>query len=291
MTTPDLAAGTPVTAAPVPQAAPPAAEPIAPAPATTARWHLRKKARWFLAQFVVVMASVLAALALNAWYQARLDAASEANYLALLSRDVQGTLDDLQQLSAFETLQMEDALMVRRALSAAALPADTESLSLAMARLGTRRTLALRNSTYTDLLSTGNLDLIRNSVLRDNIVKFYQETEVQFSRISKNNAFFVDDMYNANVIYSGLILSRPGNNANVASQGGVDAMLIERLETDLSRSPDRLWSLPRDAPEWAMVTSNVTGRLRIAAAAVAYSDERTQAAQALKDEIESERTR
>lgn len=288
MTTPEVAADTPVRAAPV-QPTPASAEPIAPASATAARWHVRKKARWFLAQFAVVAVGVLAALALNAWYQGRLDAASEANYLALLSRDVQGTLDDLQQLSAFETLQMEDALMVRRALSAPALPADTESLSLAMARLGTRRTLALRNSTYADLISTGNLDLIRNSVLRDNIVKFYQETEVQLSRISKNNAFFVDDMYNANVIYSGLIQSRPGSN--VASQRGVDAMLIEKLGTDLSRSPDRLWSLPRDAPEWAMVTSNVTGRMRTAAVAVAYSDERIKAAQALKDEIEAERTR
>ena len=269
--------------------APDAAPKTQSAPVASSTWHLRKKVRWFLAQFVVVMASVLAALALNAWYQNRLDAASEANYLALLSRDVQGTLDDLQQLSAFETLQMEDALKVRRALSAPALPADTMPLSLAMARLGTRRTLALRNSTYTDLLSTGNLDLIRNSVLRDNIVKFYQETEVQLSRISKNNAFFVDDMYNANVIYSGLIQSRPGSN--VATQRGVDAMLVERLGTDLSQSPDRLWSLPRDAPEWAMVTSNVTGRMRTAAVAVSYSDERIRAAQALKDEIETERAR
>ena len=270
---------------PVPDAAPR----MQSAPVASSAWHLRKKARWFLAQFVVVMASVLAALAINAWYQNRLDAASEANYLALLSRDVQGTLDDLQQLSAFETFQMDDALMVHLALSAPALPADTEPLSLAMARLGTRRTQALRNSTYTDLISTGNLDLIRNSALRDNIVKFYQETEVQLSRISKNNAFFVDDMYNANVIYSGLIQSRPGSN--VATQRGVDAMLVERLGTDLSQSPDRLWSLPRDAPEWAMVTSNVTGRMRTAAVAVSYSDERIRAAQALKDEIETERAR
>ena len=288
MTIPDVAADTPAPAAPL-QPTPAPAEPVAPAAATPAKWHLRRKARWFLAQFAVVAVGVLAALALNAWYQGRLDAASEANYLALLSRDVQGTLDDLQQMSAFETLQMEDALTVRRALSAPALQADTEPLSLAMARLGTRRTLALRNSTYTDLLSTGNLDLIRNSVLRDNIVKFYQETEVQLSRISKNNAFFVDDMYNANVIYSGLIQSRPGSN--VATQRGVDAMLIEKLGTDLSRSPDRLWSLPRDGPEWAMVTSNVTGRMRTAAVAVSYSNERVQAAQALKDEIEAERTR
>ena len=289
MTTP-VETDTPDPADPLPQTAPRVAPMIAaPASATSAKWHLRKKARWFLAQFAVVAVGVLAALALNAWYQGRLDAASEANYLALLSRDVQGTLDDLQQMSAFETLQMEDALTVRRALSAPALQADTEPLSLAMARLGTRRTLALRNSTYTDLLSTGNLDLIRNSVLRDNIVKFYQETEVQLSRISKNNAFFVDDMYNANVIYSGLIQSRPGSN--VATQRGVDAMLIEKLGTDLSRAPDRLWSLPRDAPEWAMVTSNVTGRMRTAAVAVSYSDERKQAAQALKDEIEAERSR
>ena len=236
---------------------------------------------------MVVAASVLAALALNAWYQGRLDAASEANYLALLSRDIQGTLDDLHQLSAFETLQMEDALTVHRALSAPVLPADTALLSSAMARLGTRQTLALRNSTYTDLISTGNLDLLRNGALRDKIVRFYQEMDVQFSRISKNNAFFVDDMYNAHVIYSGLILSRPGSN--VASQRGADAMLIERL--GVAEPPDRLWSLPRDAPEWAMVKSNVLGRVRVAALAVSISHEQIQATQTLKDDLEAERAR
>jgi hypothetical protein len=238
---------------------------------------------------VVVAASVLAALALNAWYQGRLDAASEANYLALLSRDIQGTLDDLHQLSSVETLQMEDALMAHRALSAPVLPADTAPLSSAMARLGTRQTLALRNSTYTDLISTGNLDLLRNGALRDKIVKFYQETDAQFSRISKNNAFFVDDMYNARVIYSGLILSRPGSN--VATQRGVDAMLIEKLGVSSTEPPDRLWSLPRDSPEWAMVKSNVLGRMRVAALAVSISQEQIRAAQALKDDIEAERAR
>lgn len=258
-------------------------------PVTAARWHLRKKVRWFLAQFAVVAASVLAALVLNAWYQDRLDAAREANYLALMDRDMQGTLEDLQQLSAFETLQMEDALMVYRALAAPELPADTALLSSAMARLGTRQTVALRNSTYTDLISTGNLDLLHNDALRDNMVKFYQETEVQFSRISKNNAFFVDDMYNARVIYSGLILPRPGSN--VASQRSVDAMLLGKLGADHSEPPDRLWSLPRDAPEWAMAKANVLGRMRVAALAASISDERMRAARALKDELEAERER
>jgi len=282
---------TPVAAnASSPSELPPPPSPSAPRPARIAAgWHLRKKARWFLAQFVVVVASVLAALALNAWYQARLDAASEANYLVLLSRDVQATLDDLQQLSAFETLQVEDAVLVYRALAAPGKPADTMPLSLAMARLGTRQTVALRNSTYADLISTGNLNLLRNGVLRDNIVKFYQETDVQFSRISKNNAFFVDDMYNAHVIYSGLILPRPGSN--VFSQRASDAALFKRLEAEHVVTSDRLWSLPPEAPEWDMVKSNVLGRMRVAALAASISHERILAAQALKKELETERTR
>ena len=141
MTIPDVAADTPAPAAPY-QPTPAPAEPVAPAAATPAKWHLRRKARWFLAQFAVVAVGVLAALALNAWYQGRLDAASEANYLALLSRDVQGTLDDLQQMSAFETLQMEDALTVRRALSAPALPAPATRMLPSSSKERSNRTLA-----------------------------------------------------------------------------------------------------------------------------------------------------
>lgn len=79
--------------------------------------RLRGSLRWFFAEFLVVVAGILAAIALNGWYQGRADAASERDYLTFLSRDLQGTLDDLSDQAAFEQAQVNDGVMVYRALS------------------------------------------------------------------------------------------------------------------------------------------------------------------------------
>lgn len=65
---------------------PPANDSPDPAlPASPPRqWAWRPKLRWFAAEIVVVVAGVLIALALNAWWGARQDAAAERSYLALI---------------------------------------------------------------------------------------------------------------------------------------------------------------------------------------------------------------
>jgi hypothetical protein len=87
-------------------------DPAGRSPRTWAR-----RLRWFGAEFLVVVSGVLVAIALNAWYQGRRDAATEATYLALLSRDVERTVTDLQAAAAFERSQELNGLTAYRALS------------------------------------------------------------------------------------------------------------------------------------------------------------------------------
>ena len=219
----------------------------------------QKGVRWFLAEFLVVVVGVLVAVALNAWYQSGLDTASERSYLTFLSRDLQRAVQDLEEQVRFEDLQIKDGIDVDRALSSADRPQDTMALSAAMGRLGTRKTMTLKNSTYEDLISTGNFHLIRDVGLRDHIAEFYQATGLQFEITNKNNAFFVDEMYTANVLLSGLVLSRPGSNHPTLNAS--DAMLADDLRGGYVDRPDALWELATDAPQWAMVRSNLLARL------------------------------
>ena len=55
------------------------------------RWNWRPKARWFAAEIVVVVAGVLIALALNAWWGARSDAAREEVLLRQIVDDLEET--------------------------------------------------------------------------------------------------------------------------------------------------------------------------------------------------------
>ena len=254
-----------------------------PVPATRLDW--RRGLQWFGAQVLVVVAGVLVALSLDAWLQGRQEVKSESNYLALLSRDVARSITDLEQVAEFEARQLEDAIAAQRALAQVPVKGDTAKLSEALSRLLTRQTMVLKNSTYLDLVSTGHLTLIRDAKLRDEIVDFYQVTGQRFEVINRNNAYYVDNVYNTNVIMSGLIHLRLSSNHPVIAPDF--AMMAEKLGPDFTIPRDRLWSLSPDAPEWAMVRSSLMGRTLVSTSAIRVSSERLQVARNLKAAIDA----
>jgi hypothetical protein len=254
-------------------------------PASSAQF--RRGLRWFLAEFLVVVAGILVAMSLNAWYQDRIDARSEQQYLKLLGRDLTALAQDLDEAAGFEDKQRQDALLLYHALSAPRLPADTRPLSAAVEHLSERRTPQQNGSTYQDLISTGHFQLIRNAGLRDRIAEFYQRTGRQFEVINKNNAFFIDQNFATRYILSGLVLARPGSNE--ATLNASDARAVAELAGGyIDQSGDVLWALPANAPEWPMFRSNVVSRLQISQLNAFMNRERAAAARDLKAALDAE---
>lgn len=266
-----------------------ASPPTVPA-AAPRRWDWQSKLRWFAAEFLVVVTGVLVALALNAWWQGRQDLVSEEHYLAFLSRDLQSTLDDLGEAESFEGMQVREGLTAYRALSAPSPPEDPRSVSQALSRLSARRTLVLDNATYEDLISTGNLQLVRNRELRDRIVDFYERTQRAYEILNKNNSFYVDDMYNTNVIFKGLVMPRSSSDG-IPALSAVEAMLSEELRPGYIDEPDRLWTLPQDAPEWSVLKTSLLMRIRTAALAQVHEKNVMKEVRELKEAVDSERSR
>jgi hypothetical protein len=254
-------------------------------PVRATRLDWRRGLQWFGAQFLVVVAGVLVALSLDAWRQGRQEVKSESSYLALLSRDVARSITDLEQFSAFEARLLEDAIAAQRAIAQVPVKGDTAKLSEVLSHLLTRQTMVLKNSTYLDLVSTGHLTLIRDAKLRDEIVDFYQVTGQRFEVINRNNAYFVDNVYNTNVIMSGLIQLRLSSKHPVIARDF--ATMAEKLGPDFTIPRDRLWSLSADAPEWAMVRSSLMGRMLVSTSAIRVGSERLQAARKLKAAIDA----
>lgn len=226
------------------------------------RW--RKSLRWFLAEFLVVVAGILAALALNSWYQGRQDAGNERDYLQRLSRDLQDTMASLQDAQAFEQKQFDDGISATHALATTTKLDDAETVAVQLTRLASRKTVLLKNATYLDLVNTGNLRLIHDTVLRDHITRFYQDTELAFGIINKNNTSLVDDSYRRQVLVSGLVMPRFQQEGNLPILSGGHAEVTRALGDGFRPPPDRLWSLPPDAPEWAQVRGNLLLRVFVA---------------------------
>ena len=250
----------------------------------------RTRARWFAAEFLVVVTGVLVALALNAMFQARQDARNESRYLALLGRDMEHTTAQLEEKAAFEAAQLQDGVAAYRALSASTRPEKPIEVSAALSNLAVRRTVTLRDAAYEDLLATGNLRLIRNRELRDDIVEYYGTTRAEFEIMNRNNSFYVDDLYTSFVVGKGLI--KPGVVAsNLAVAAGVDAELLALLRNGYVAEPDILWSLPASAPEWAQLKSTLLMRIRVAAASEQFAQQILQRTRELRAALEAERKR
>jgi hypothetical protein len=267
--------------------------PEIPAPATTGvlpPTTFRRGLRWFLAEFLVVVAGVFVAMLLNAWYQDRTDTQSRLQYLTLLSRDLRDSIQSMDEAMKFEEMQVADAVLLYRAMSAPKLPADTRPLSTAVSHLSQRRTMLLKSTTYDDLVNTGHFHLIDNAALRDQIADFYQQTSLEFEIINKNNTVFVDENFAGQMSLSGLVLMRPGSN--LATTNASD----ERVARDvaggyLDQWNDLLWQLPPDDPRWAMARSNVVWRLRVSRQSAFRLDQRATAARTLLAAVEAERSR
>lgn len=86
----------------------------APPPPPSRRWRSpavdwRPKARWLAAEIVVVVAGVLIALALDAWWQDRQAEAQERVYLHQLAADLEVTANRLEQSEAAMQVTMRRA--------------------------------------------------------------------------------------------------------------------------------------------------------------------------------------
>jgi hypothetical protein len=253
------------------------------------RFDWRPGIRWFAAEFLVVVAGILAALALNAWWQGRQDASRAQSYLALISRDLRQMDSDLTELRAFEGAQVRDGLRAYRVVSAPGrTPAQEREVSRIVSLLLSRRTMVAVDAAYEDLTSTGNLRLIDDHALRDRIVSFYERAERELTIHNRNNAFFVDDQFVHGLVGQGLFQYR-GTRRLVYDR--TDSLVTSRLAGGYVEERDRIWTLPADGPEWASFRSLLLLRIDVASGAL----ERTRRLQAdvaaLSAAVDSARTR
>ncbi len=253
-------------------------------------WDWQAKLRWFAAEILIVVAGVLIALAINAWWQGRQDAASEATYLALIHRDLGQMANNLEELSIYEDKEFQDGITAYRVLSMAApSEVEQEAASKGLESLLERRTIHVTQPAYEDLINTGNLRLIRNQTLRDQLVSFYEEAERVVDIHNKNNAVFVDALYAHEVLRAGLLYF--DSQSGVTRLARSDSLLRTQTRGGYVDGPDPIWSLPPDAPVWNTVRAILLQRMRVAAYAREFAQQQLEDTRDLQRLVETELNR
>ena len=146
------------------------------------RWH--RGVRWFLAEFLVVVAGVLVALAVSAWWQGRLDRQHETEYLQQLDADLLATENDMEHAQV---------VLNRRALAAHAVahvfwgerPASDGELRLDLTLpWGTARFRPVLGNVEA-LIATGDIHVIRNATLRTELVAYDEWAKARLEDVNR----------------------------------------------------------------------------------------------------------
>lgn len=146
--------------------------------------HWRRGVNWFLAEFVVVVAGVLVALAVSAWWQSRLDRQHETEYLQQLDADLLATENDMEHAQA---------VLNRRAIAAHAIvhafwgerPANDAELrrDLVAPWSSARYRPVLGN--IEALIATADIQVIRAAALRTELVSYDEWAKARLEDINR----------------------------------------------------------------------------------------------------------
>jgi type II secretory pathway pseudopilin PulG len=127
------------------------------------------------AEFVVIVLGVLVALAADRWIQAVDEAQQETEYLLRLAVDLSADSAVLERASAMESLRVEwgwHLLDLLREVPST-VPATAETL-LQIDWLHYGPALPSNSNTWDEILATGNLSLLQDEDLRDDLAAYYR---------------------------------------------------------------------------------------------------------------------
>lgn len=244
--------------------------------------------RWpeFFIEFILIIAGILAALAIDGWVQDRADRKSERAYLELLRDDLIQIENELQGYVAFETKNLETGTALYRALDPEATDRQPDELQTSFASLSGRRTVQINSAAYSDLQSTGNLQVVKNQALRQSIVRYFSQTERTELVIEKNNSALVDNLFTQSLFDLG-ITNGLGSSA-IAEVMEADGRLLDLLGDDVSMPHDAILHQPRGATSWDDLRRHVLFRTRVASIGITLGNQAIDASREMRTAIEEE---
>lgn len=247
-----------------------------------------------LLELLLIVVGILVALSIDGWVQDRADRDSEQQYLQMLHRDLGQMAQQLDDYSEFEQFNLESGVDVLVALQTRHEGLDPAELRTRLSDMGSRKTLRLVSSTHTDLISTGNLKLIRDRALRDEILRYFAEVSLIERILEKNNTVFVDDLFFPFLIDKGITfvpdaagpLQTAGQLRQQALQASVQYQRT-RLGEDYRAPMDTVLLLPPDAPAWDDIRRMTQMRVFISSLGLANAAQLAGATHELAQAIEA----
>jgi len=151
--------------------------------------------RYAIGEILLVVIGILIALQVNNWNSNRIEKNKESVYLKNIKRDLieqRKSIDD--QLNTELNFSKTAKPILKYYKGHHKFKVDS-SFTSAIGSLTDRRTFVKINPTYTELLSSGNVDIISDNKFKGELINYYQELERLELIINKNNNLFTDAVF------------------------------------------------------------------------------------------------
>ncbi|WP_445747917.1 DUF6090 family protein [Polaribacter sp.] len=151
--------------------------------------------KYAFGEIVLVVIGILIALQINNWNEDRKSQKVEYTYLKNIHRDLKEQLASLEvQLEYEKEFCMATSKIKSDYAKNSSLIIDS-TFYINATIVTSRKTFVITDPTFRDLISSGNLNVIKDDVFKDELIKYYQELERVEQIIHNNNTILVDQNY------------------------------------------------------------------------------------------------
>jgi hypothetical protein len=158
----------------------------------TTRW--KQSLKWFASEFIVVVAGILVALGLQAWWQNRQDSSRGAEHQQQILADVRATERTLRESIAIDRAHYATTRLLSTALYAPDPPTPEQTLAWLRSYSGWIADPRPVVGNLNALIQTGDIRLVSNPGLRRAIIAYaslmgttWQDRDAQLARMVRAN--------------------------------------------------------------------------------------------------------
>ncbi len=148
--------------------------------------------KYAIGEIVLVVIGILIALTVNSWNDKRIKNKKEAFYLEGISNDLHKQMLALESGISTENYFIEASINVLKNYgengSFDCIDEVYNDLNVLIVRSGVTKISA----TYDELVSTGDINLIQDDVLRAEIIEYYRDLDIFYKNTGKNHTNLID---------------------------------------------------------------------------------------------------
>lgn len=154
-----------------------------------------KYLKYAIGEIALVMIGILLALQVNNWNQSNKDKLTEQMYLKNILSDLRDQNTSIDVQIKFEQFYFNASNQIIKDFQHYHNLTIDSTFFRNASILTSRKTFVVTDPTYTDLISSGNINLIKNSKFKDQLIKYYQELKRIEKIIQNNNSLLIDQNY------------------------------------------------------------------------------------------------